>query len=452
MVETRSSQEATSPNDDSTTNKRSGDQLSSPIPKRSKNVDGTPKKNQQTIEESLNGNKADDAEKNENDDTEEKTNSEPNNKEEDLSKREEALKKREEALEKKESQNGTEKNNGHAEPQNDSKEDDEPAQGDEKNAFDEVKADADEVKHDAKKEQDEKAADINKDNKSIVKDEEREEAMPSTILEKGIIYFFFRGRVGIDEPQGLDDVARSYIVLRPLPIGAKIGSGPLEDTGNSRLLALPKKMLPKSTNDKFLTFVEKVPTSIKDLQEQFSGNDYSTQTVGTRHTPAATPFAEGIYAITDTGASSHLAYHITVPSEIGEVQKEMGLFEKGSYNISLKNPEASGPSYATIQNPAKYTKEIQEQFRGRRWMPVTPETLDFVGAQFLLIGEGMGDTEKAAEMSSKDEKHDKEKPEDELEKLEEEDHERVAHLKEDDPVFADLGLSSKEYPHLQTTW
>jgi len=53
-------------------------------------------------------------------------------------------------------------------------------------------------------------------------------------------------------------------------------------------------------------------------------------------------------------------------------------------------------------------------------MPVTPETLDYEGAQFLLIGEGLGDINKAVEPSSKDEKHDKEKPEAELEKLEEE--------------------------------
>jgi hypothetical protein len=32
------------------------------------------------------------------------------------------------------------------------------------------------------------------------------------------------------------------------------------------------------------------------------------------------------------------------------------------------------------------------------------------------------------------------------------DHDRVDSLKEDDPVFADLGMSSKEYPKMQTTW
>lgn len=83
-----------------------------------------------------------------------------------------------------------------------------------------------------------------------------------------------------DRISGVEDIARSYIVLRPLPLGAAIGSGPLEDTGNARLLALPKKVLPKSGRDKFLVFVEKASSSVKDLREQFSGNEYATQTVG----------------------------------------------------------------------------------------------------------------------------------------------------------------------------
>lgn len=29
------------------------------------------------------------------------------------------------------------------------------------------------------------------------------------VLEKGIIYFFVRGRVGVDQPEGIDEVART---------------------------------------------------------------------------------------------------------------------------------------------------------------------------------------------------------------------------------------------------
>ncbi|KAF8866363.1 hypothetical protein BDZ45DRAFT_579157 [Acephala macrosclerotiorum] len=323
----------------------------------------------------------------------------------------------------------------------------------EKNAFDEIKADSNEVKEAAKEEQDKKTENIGQHNESVIEDEKREAAIPSSILEKGIIYFFFRGRVGVEDPQGIEDVARSYIVLRPLPLGAKIGEGPLEDSGTARLLALPKKMLPKSKQDRFLMFVEKPNQFIKDLRDQFSSNEYATKTSGTSNTPAATPFAEGVYAITSTGRESHLAYHITVPEKIGEVQKELGLHEKGSYVCSAKNPNAPGPANATLNNPAQYPEFIQKRFRNLHWMPLEPELLNYENTQFLIIGEGLGDTGRATEEMSKDKKDDeKEKPEEELEKLKEEDHDRVEGLKEDDPVFADLGLSGKEYHKLQTTW
>jgi len=75
-------------------------------------------------------------------------------------------------------------------------------------------------------------------------------------------------------------VARSYIILRPIPLGAKLGDGPLEDLGTSRLLALPKKMMPKTKQDRFLVFVEKPKASIKELRDGFQSNDYSTKTAG----------------------------------------------------------------------------------------------------------------------------------------------------------------------------
>jgi len=150
----------------------------------------------------------------------------------------------------------------------------------EKNAFDEVKADVGEVKEAAQKEQEEKSETIANNDKSVVEDKQRAAAIPSSILEKGVVYFFFRGRVGVEEPQGIEDVARSYIVLHPLPLGAKLGEGPLEDSGDARLLALPKKVLPTSGKDRFLVFVEKAKTTVKEIREQFASNKYATKTTG----------------------------------------------------------------------------------------------------------------------------------------------------------------------------
>ena len=186
---------------------------------------------------------------------------------------------------------------------------------------------------------------------------QRAEATPSSILEKGVIYFFFRGRVGINEPSDVNEIARSYIVLRPMPHGAKIGEGPIGDAKNVCMLSLPKKVLPVSPKDRFMTFVEKANVSMEDVKQQLSSSDYSTKTVGVRHTPAAAPIGEGVYAITKTERETHLVYILTVPSEINEVQKAVGLRQQGSYITSAKNPKSTSPANASLPKGAEYPQE-----------------------------------------------------------------------------------------------
>lgn len=192
---------------------------------------------------------------------------------------------------------------------------------------------------------------------AVEESSKRDESTPSSILEKGIIYFFFRGRVGIDEPSDVNDVARSFIVLRPIPHGSKLGDGPIGDAGTNRLLALPKKVLPGGPKDRFMIFVEKAKASMEDIKSSFASSDYNTKTAGTRHTPSATPIGEGVYAITTTGRESHLAYILTIPSELSEVQKDVGLQERGSFVTSVKNPQYAGPANATLPEGPKYPQE-----------------------------------------------------------------------------------------------
>ena len=185
-----------------------------------------------------------------------------------------------------------------------------------------------------------------------------EPEVPSNILEKGIIYFFIRGRVDVENPTSVDDIARTYLLLRPIDKDAKLGEGPIEDSGNTRLLALPKKVLPQSGKDRFMIFVEKSAATVKTLKETFlAGSEYETKTAGTRHTPTATPAGEGIYAITTTGRESHLVYMLTLPENPGEVQKEIGIKDKGSFIISTKNPEYKGPAFAQFGQKPEFSKE-----------------------------------------------------------------------------------------------
>lgn len=68
---------------------------------------------------------------------------------------------------------------------------------------------------------------------------------------------------------------------------------------------------------------------------------------------------------------------------------------------------------------------VIEEFRGLAWAEVKPKYLDYANCQILMIGE---DPQKALESTTKDKKHDKETPKEEIEQLEHEDELRVEHL------------------------
>lgn len=229
-------------------------------------------------------------------------------------------------------------------------------------AFDKDETNGD-VKEESKKENQAEGEDTKPEEKLTPKDESavkpgEEDNVPSSILEKGIIYFFIRGRVGIDTPEQVNDIARSYILLRPIDKDAKLGDGPIGDAGNTRLMALPKKVLPTSGQDRFMVFVEKSDVSFQTIKDEFlQGSDYETKTAGTRHSPAAKPAGEGVYAITTTGRESHLAYMLTLPEKPEDFQSDLGLREKGSFILSTKNPQYSGPAYAQLPEGPDYPKE-----------------------------------------------------------------------------------------------
>lgn len=236
-----------------------------------------------------------------------------------------------------------------------------------------------------------------------------------TILERGNIYFFFRARVNIDEPNSLDDVARTYLVLRPEikdGDGHAGGSGDCSK-GHTRLLMLPKKVLPRTGRDRFMAFVLAADESYAKLQKEFLSGSSSSQEGGKdeddekdekdkkdekdekeRHFPPATAFGEGIYAIISTGRGreSHLAYVLTVPEKLGSVQQQLGLAHKqGCFIVSTKNPAYPMPGGAKmVGGGPDYPPKINESFRKLRWAPLRPEHLDYVHSHLLLVGESKG--------------------------------------------------------------
>lgn len=121
---------------------------------------------------------------------------------------------------------------------------------------------------------------------------------------------------------------------------------------------MPKKSFPKTGRERWISFVEKTGASFAELRDTFlSGGDYETKTRGTQHTPAAKPEAEGVYAITTTGRESHLAYILTRPRELGEVQTKLGLRDRGSFIISTRNPEYPPPGGASLPESPEFPEE-----------------------------------------------------------------------------------------------
>ncbi|PTB69024.1 hypothetical protein BBK36DRAFT_1166896 [Trichoderma citrinoviride] len=309
-----------------------------------------------------------------------------------------------------------------------------------------------------KEEQEESKADVKSENGTAGKakaDKDTDKNAPASILEKGIIYFFVRGRVDVDKPEDVDDIARSYIILRPIGHDAKLSKAPLADAGNTRIVVLPKKVLPSSGRDRFLAFIDKTGASYDEIKGQFlAGGEYETKTKGTRHTPAATPVGEGVYAITTTGRESHLAYMLTIPQELGEVQKDLGLKEQGSFIISTKNPEYPAPASARLPKAPEYPKKIHDEFRDLRWLPTKPHHLDYVNSQILMIGESSGINKALGVEGNGDKKANKEEPLEEMEELEEQDLKRMQQLSGDDSasIYKDLKAHAEDYPKLQTTF
>lgn len=78
----------------------------------------------------------------------------------------------------------------------------------------------------------------------------------SPMMEKGIVSFFLRAKDEVEKPESMEDIKRLYMVLRPLPDGAKLVDGKIPDGKNARLIVIPKKKLITKGYEMFLSFLE----------------------------------------------------------------------------------------------------------------------------------------------------------------------------------------------------
>jgi len=158
------------------------------------------------------------------------------------------------------------------------------------------------------------------------------------------------------------------------------------------------------------------------------------------------------YTASPTGVIAGLCLVPAVLVSYSEALKESFRSEKDTFAFSRKLRKRSlpEPGKTFFGKGPDFPREIQDEFRGLRWMPTQPKHLDYVNTQFLLIGESSG-LEKATEVQVEDENK-TDTPLEEMEKLEGEDEIRVKHLKGDDAIFSDLDLSKNDFPKVPSTW
>jgi hypothetical protein len=175
------------------------------------------------------------------------------------------------------------------------------------------------------------------------------------------------------------------------------------------LIIVGKKKLPDPEREKHAPIwatVIFVGDNLHDLEDKLGERTYETKTRGTRHTPPVRLAGRGVYAIVNSQGNvpsrnaTHLGYHLSHPTEMGDVQKALGIHIASSFVIQVKNPKAEAPASQRVGLPksrrAIYSEDIMKHVFGRgekgrssiglRFTNCNSiELLDHQGAELLLI-------------------------------------------------------------------
>lgn len=193
----------------------------------------------------------------------------------------------------------------------------------------------------------------------------------SDILERGEVFFLYWPAAGEERVEGLRDVQRFFLVLRP------------EGTDVTRRLVVGRKRLPDAEGDgRHWGFVDKVVRGEENVAEALERERLSGG--------APRPAGEGRYAIVKRDGGTELVYSLALPEEPGEAQHGLGIGKEAGYVLSIKNPDAGSPGGAGLdrERRAELPRELRERFGDRRWAAADPPAfLDHEGTEFLLVAE-----------------------------------------------------------------
>jgi len=212
-------------------------------------------------------------------------------------------------------------------------------------------------------------------------------------LERGSVAFVVRPRV-----EGARGVQRFLFLLEP------------EDGRPARRVVVGKKRLPRPHGrEREWAYVDRIAEGRRELLADLGATTYTTTTRGVRHQPGASVVAEGHYRVLAHGTHTHLAYVLEAESEEAHEEEDaaserralleaLGVTARGSFVVAVFNPLAAwsrqavmryggNPDEATpFAEPSIFPDELQATFGDKRFAPLVPAFLDFVGAELVLLG------------------------------------------------------------------
>lgn len=201
------------------------------------------------------------------------------------------------------------------------------------------------------------------------------------VTEQGDIFFCYRPKVDAQHVRGLDDVARFYVILKPV---AK---------ARFRRMIVGRKRLPAvEDHERAWGFIDLVTEEATELEDELDPYAYETKSRGTRVEPAVRPSGEGVYAIVDHGGHTHIAYALELPQTPGPVQAAFQIRPMASLIVTVRNPDAPAPpdrpraGLPPSQRP-EYPEALWAAFGDRRFTKLDPpDFLDYPGTELVLIG------------------------------------------------------------------
>lgn len=288
------------------------------------------------------------------------------------------------------------------------------------------------------------------------------------VLEQGILYFFYRPKVqAADDVENsgkaatsIDDVQNTHVLLVPTksesedaPPTNKHENGSDQNENHSattgekakkegvgfRLIRLGKKRLPApeeaikkglqpggiggDSSEAIWSVVSDIGSDVSELSGDLGEKRYNTRTRGERYVGGSRPAGRGRYAIVfhelqpPSRSNVRLTYALSHPTEIGDVQTELGIALSGSVRLSMRNPtlpqtgQGAPPAGLPEEERVEMSKdELNEAFGGktdeggtRYTDPDQIEWLNREGVELLMNRERNQSKDKGAHTGASEE-------------------------------------------------